>query len=90
MAPDIATTVVAAIAEACGVDPAEVTARSGLYDELGVDSLAVMETLCALEEQLGIELPDSNEFALSLRTVADVVAAFAARAEGVASDDRPR
>ena len=39
-----------------------------------------MELLCALEEDLAIELPESTEFALGLRTVGDVIDAFEAYA----------
>jgi acyl carrier protein len=76
----IATAVRAALAEGLAVEQRELRAETELYDELGADSIAVMEVLCTLEEQLGIELPESNAFAMELRTVGDVVAAFETRA----------
>jgi acyl carrier protein len=71
--------IVATLAEALRVDPGEVTDGAGLYEDLGADSLAVMELLCALEDELGIELPESTQFAVGLRSVGDVVEAFESR-----------
>ena len=77
---DIAGRVRVVLVEAFGVDETSVTAEASLYNDMGADSLAVMETICALEDGLGIELPESNEFALGIRTVGDLVAAFESRA----------
>lgn len=77
---DIAAQVRAALAKAFAVEQSALTAKTSLYDDLGADSLAVMEVLSALEDQLGIALPDSNSFAMSLRTVGDFVEAFESRA----------
>ena len=68
------------LAEAFAVEERLVTSEASLYDDMGADSLAVMETICALEDDLGIELPESHEFALGIRTVGDLVAAFESRA----------
>jgi acyl carrier protein len=76
----IAARVRAALAEGLAVNESELELEAELYDELGADSIAVMEVLCALEEELGIELPESNSFAMELRTVGDVVDAFETRA----------
>jgi acyl carrier protein len=76
---EIATTVRSVLAEVCGVDASELKPETAIYEDLGADSLSIMEMLCALEEELGIELPDSNAFALELRTLADVVEAFESR-----------
>ena len=72
-------TIVATLADALGVDTGDLTDGAGLYDDLGADSLAVMEVLCALEDELGIELPESTQFAAGLRSVGDVVEAFESR-----------
>jgi acyl carrier protein len=82
---DVGTTTIAAtvrtvLAEGLGVDETCLTPETDLYDELAADSIAVMEVLCTLEDQLGIELPESNCFAMKLRTVGDVVEAFRSRA----------
>ena len=71
--------IVATLAEALRVDPGKLTDGAGLYDDLGADSLAVMDVLCALEDDLGIELPESTQFAAGLRSVGDIVEAFESR-----------
>jgi acyl carrier protein len=71
--------IVATLADALGVDPGDLTDGAGLYDDLGADSLAVMDVLCALEDELGIELPESTQFAAGLRSVGDIVEAFESR-----------
>jgi acyl carrier protein len=78
--PPVADAVRSAIASALAADPAALTPQTSLYDDLGADSLTVMEILTALEDELGIELPTTNEFALGVRTVGDVVTAFETRA----------
>lgn len=76
----IAAAVRTALAAGLGVDETSLTLETELYDELAADSIAVMEVLCTLEDQLGTELPESNCFAMKLRTVGDVVEAFQSRA----------
>ena len=71
--------IVATLADALGVDPGDLTDGAGLYDDLGADSLAVMDMLSALEDELGIELPESTQFAAGLRSVGDIVEAFESR-----------
>ncbi len=78
---DVAHVIVAALAAALDVDPARVVPGASLYDDLGADSLAVMEVLGALEDELGIDLPASTAFALQLRTAGDVITAFRARSQ---------
>jgi acyl carrier protein len=64
---------------ALGAD-ATLSPHTSLYDDLGLDSLTVMELVAGLEERLGIELPDSNEFVSGLRTIGDLLEAFGSRA----------
>lgn len=78
---DLAEVIVVALAGALDVEPERIVPDASLYDDLGADSLAVMEILGALEDELGIELPDSTAFALELRTVQDVIGAFVARSD---------
>jgi acyl carrier protein len=77
---DVTTRIRTALAEVCAVEEDDLSPESALYDDLGADSLAIMEMLCALEEELGIELPQSTSFAMGLRTVGDVTEAFQCRA----------
>jgi acyl carrier protein len=70
----------AAVTGALGADSTTLSPHTSLYDDLGADSLTVMEIVARLEERLEIELPDSNEFVSGLRTVGDLLEAFAGRA----------
>ena len=58
------------IAEQLGVDAGEVTGDANILDDLGADSLDVVEMVMALEENFDIEVPDED--VEELRTVADV------------------
>lgn len=69
---DTATEVRAVLAQALAVDERTLTLRTPLAD-LPADSLTLMEAVSALEEHLGVELPDSNAFVQSLREVGDIV-----------------
>ncbi|MGE5679060.1 MAG: acyl carrier protein [Pseudomonadota bacterium] len=59
------------VAEQLGVDVDEVSLESSFIDDLGADSLDIVELLMALEEEFDIEIPD--EEAEKLSTVSDVV-----------------
>ena len=59
------------VAEQLGVDADEVLLESSFIDDLGADSLDIVELLMALEEEFDIEIPD--EEAEKLSTVSDVV-----------------
>lgn len=59
------------VSEQLGVDVDEVTMESSFIDDLGADSLDIVELLMALEEEFDIEIPD--EEAEKLSTVGDVV-----------------
>jgi acyl carrier protein len=56
---DIGTRVKQIVAENLGVDAAKVTDNSSFVDDLGADSLDTVELVMALEEEFGIEIPDS-------------------------------
>lgn len=58
------------LAEQLGVDLAEVTPDARILDDLGADSLDVVEMVMSLEEAFDIEVPDED--VEELRTVADV------------------
>lgn len=53
------------------VDEADVTAEANIKDDLGADSLAVVDLAMSLEDEFGIEIPD-NELE-GIKTVGDVV-----------------
>ena len=58
------------VAEQLGVAPAEITATANILDDLGADSLDVVELVMALEDAFQIEVPDEEMEAI--RTVGDV------------------
>lgn len=61
----------AIVVEQLNVNPEEVKAESKFTDDLGADSLDVVELIMALEEKFEIEIPD--EEAEKISTVGDVV-----------------
>ena len=48
------------IVEQLGVDSDEVTADASFTDDLGADSLDIVELVMAFEEEFGIEIPDED------------------------------
>jgi len=68
------------IVEQLGVDEAEVTATASFVDDLGADSLDVVELVMAFEEAFDIEIPD--EEAEKIRTVQNAVDYINAHAKG--------
>ena len=58
------------VAEQLGVESNEVTPQASILDDLGADSLDVVELVMAIEEKFDIELPD--EAIETMRTIGDV------------------
>ena len=48
------------IVEQLGVDEDEVTPDASFVDDLGADSLDIVELVMAFEEEFGIEIPDED------------------------------
>jgi acyl carrier protein len=59
------------IVDQLGVDESEVTKEASFIDDLGADSLDTVELVMALEEEFGIEIPDTD--AEKIVTVADII-----------------
>ena len=59
------------VAEQLERDVNEVTKTASLIDDLGADSLDVVELVMKMEEEFGIEIPD--EEAEKIKTVNDVI-----------------
>ena len=59
------------IVDKLGVDRAEVTPEAVFVDDLGADSLDLVELIMAMEEEFGMEIADED--AEKLRTVQDVI-----------------
>ncbi len=62
----------AIVVDQLGAEEADVTMEASFVDDLGADSLDVVELIMALEEEFGIEIPDED--AEKISTVGDAVA----------------
>jgi acyl carrier protein len=68
------------IVEQLGVDEAEVTASASFQDDLGADSLDIVELVMAFEEAFDVEIPDED--AEKIKTVKDAVDYVQAHGKG--------
>ena len=62
--------IVEIIATQLGIDNADVTPEASVVDDLGADSLDVVELIMALEEEFNLEIPD--EEAEKIKNVQDI------------------
>jgi len=67
----VAEKVKSIIVEQLGVDADEVTPAASFTDDLGADSLDIVELVMAFEEEFGIEIPDED--AENITTVQDAI-----------------
>jgi acyl carrier protein len=67
----VAEKVKSIIVEQLGVDAEEVTQAASFTDDLGADSLDIVELVMAFEEEFGIEIPDED--AENITTVQDAI-----------------
>ena len=65
------------IAEQLGVSEDEIKLESNFVDDLGADSLDLVELVMALEEEFGQEIPDED--AEKIQTVKDAIDYISAR-----------
>ena len=61
----------AIVVEQLGVDEGDVNIDSTFIDDLGADSLDIVELIMAFEEEFNVEIPD--EVAENIKTVKDAV-----------------
>ncbi|MDB4973113.1 MAG: Acyl carrier protein [Myxococcaceae bacterium] len=71
MAQQLSDQVRSIISEQLGVELANIRDDASFIDDLGADSLAVVELVLAFEEQFDIKIPDDQT--QNIQTVADVV-----------------
>lgn len=71
MAAAVETRVKEIVCEQLGVSEEEVTPQASFIDDLGADSLDIVELVMALEEEYEMEI--SDEDAEKIKTVQDVV-----------------
>ncbi len=74
----LAERVNAIITDQLGVENDSLSPDANLLDDLGADSLDVVELVMALEEEFGIEVPDDD--VEEIRTIGDIVKYVQARA----------
>ncbi|MBX5466238.1 MAG: acyl carrier protein [Firmicutes bacterium] len=63
---EVAEKVKAIIVDQLGVDEDEVTMESSFIEDLGADSLDIVELIMALEEEFGLEIPDEEAEKISI------------------------
>ncbi len=61
----------AIIVEQLGVTKEELAPRASFIDDLGADSLDIVELVMAMEEEFDIEIPDDD--AEKIQTIEDVI-----------------
>ena len=60
------------LCEQLDVDEEKVTMEANIMEDLGADSLDVVEMLMTIEEEFGVTVPDDD--VMAFKTVGDVVA----------------
>ena len=68
---DITSRVIAVVADQLSVDASEIRAESSFQDDLGADSLDLVELIMAMEEEFGVEI--SDEDAQQIQKVQDAI-----------------
>ena len=67
------------VIEQLGVSRDDIEAASSFVDDLGADSLDLVEMLMAMEEEFGVEIPEEDSW--KLQTFGDAVAYLKERLE---------
>ncbi|HEX6939145.1 MAG TPA: acyl carrier protein [Longimicrobiales bacterium] len=71
MAENIEERVKEIIVNELGVEPEKVSEDASFIEDLGADSLDIVELVMAFEEEFGLEIPDED--AEQLQTVGDAI-----------------
>lgn len=64
--------IISLIAEKLGKKKEQITLKTNLVEDLGADSLDVVELIMTFEDEFGVTLPDED--VAKMKTVGDVVA----------------
>jgi acyl carrier protein len=75
---EILDKVKAVVVDQLNVEEDEVIEDASFVDDLGADSLGIVELVMALEEEFGISIPDED--AESIKTVGDAISYIQANA----------
>lgn len=78
--PEIEAKVKAIIVRQLGVKEQDIALEKAFIDDLGADSLDLVELVMAMEDEFGFEIPD--EEAENIRTVGDAVSYIGAHHNG--------
>jgi acyl carrier protein len=76
---EVADRVTKIVVEHLGVEAEKVTDEASFIDDLGADSLDIVELVMAFEEEFGVEIPD--DAAEKILTVKDAIAFIAANSK---------
>lgn len=71
MEPAIQAKLIKIVSERLGVSAEKITPQASFVEDLGADSLDVVELMMSLEETYNLEIPD--EVAEKIKTVQDVI-----------------
>ena len=80
MATDLEQRISEMIIEQLGATKQEIVPEASFIDDLGADSLDIVELVMAMEETFDIEIPDDD--AEKIQTIGDAVAYLRDRLEG--------
>ena len=69
--PSVEERVIEIVCENLGVNKEQVTRETKFLEDVGADSLDIVELVMAFEEEFGVEVPDED--AEKLQTVGDVI-----------------
>ena len=76
---EIADKVKEIVSQQLDVDVAQIKPESQFIDDLGADSLAIVELVLAFEEQFEIDIPDEDTE--KIRTVGDAISYISTRSK---------
>jgi acyl carrier protein len=79
MSTDLETQVADIIVEQLGATREEIVPEASFIDDLGADSLDIVELVMAMEERFDIEIPDDD--AEKIQTIGDAIAYLKDRLE---------
>ena len=63
--------IISLIAEKLGKKKSDITLKTNLIEDLGADSLDVVELIMAFEDEFGVSLPDED--VSKMKTVKDII-----------------
>ncbi len=68
---DLENKIIGIIVEQLGIDESEAKKDAAFIEDLGADSLDIVELVMALEEEFGVEIPDED--AENIKTIGDAL-----------------